>query len=65
MSVRSDTLENEATLVPGEPDCPDTDIDPEVPSEEDEDVLIPNTGAMSDSIFLGLTNFDRDGVSTL
>ncbi|KAG4380450.1 hypothetical protein AAZX31_16G160600 [Glycine max] len=56
----SDTLENEETVSASEPDCPDMEIEP----SDNDDVLIPNTGAMSDAVLLGLTNVERDGVST-
>ncbi|KAH1206873.1 putative WRKY transcription factor 27 [Glycine max] len=59
----SDTPKNEETVSAGEPDYPDMEIEPS--ENDDDDVLIPNTGAMSDAVLLGLTNVDRDGVSTL
>ncbi|RDX60566.1 putative WRKY transcription factor 27, partial [Mucuna pruriens] len=53
MLLNSGTPENEAKIAVGEPDSPS--------ENDDNDVLIPNTGAMSDAVLLGLTNIDRDG----
>lgn len=40
----------------GEPDFLEMEVDPDALSENDYDLLIPNTGAMSDAVLLGLTN---------
>nr|KYP61901.1 putative WRKY transcription factor 27 [Cajanus cajan] len=54
-SFRSGTPENEAGVAAGEHE-PELGTVPDAQSEnEDDDVLIPNVGAMSDAILLGLT----------
>jgi len=55
-SLRSGTPENEETVAAAEPDFPEMEVDPDALSENDHDLLIPNTGAMSDAVLLGLTN---------
>ncbi|KAK7380396.1 hypothetical protein VNO78_32906 [Psophocarpus tetragonolobus] len=67
MLSTSDTPENEETVATGEPDFPEMEIDPDEPSENDDDdgVLIPNRDAISDAVLLGLTNVDCDAVLTL
>ncbi|XP_047156659.1 probable WRKY transcription factor 27 [Vigna umbellata] len=55
-SLKSGTPENEETVADGEPDFPEMEVDPDALSDNDYDLLIPNTGAMSDAVLLGLTN---------
>ncbi|CAJ1952938.1 unnamed protein product [Sphenostylis stenocarpa] len=56
-SLKSGLPENEETVAAGESDCVEMETDPDAISEnDDDDVLIPNTGAMSDAVLLGLTN---------
>ncbi|KAL9324018.1 hypothetical protein ACSQ67_008875 [Phaseolus vulgaris] len=55
-SLRSGTPENEEMVAAGEPDFLEMEVDPDALSENDYDLLIPNTGAMSDAVLLGLTN---------
>ncbi|XP_061337344.1 probable WRKY transcription factor 27 [Gastrolobium bilobum] len=52
---------NGALVAVREPDDPDPKTEPDLASEDDDDVLIPNTTAMLDTVFLGLHHFDGGG----
>ncbi|XP_027357240.1 probable WRKY transcription factor 27 [Abrus precatorius] len=71
MPLSSGSLQREeASAAAGDPECPDRpdpETEPDSSSENDDDVLIPNTTAMSDAVLLGLTHFygnktKRDGL---